>query len=59
MFINLVPAFTIVLATTLLGEHISLFKILSALIIILGVYLATRPENSHQNTLANQNQNHN
>ncbi len=54
MFINLVPVFTIVLATILLGENISVFNILSALIIIFGVYLATRPEKSDQDTLVNQ-----
>jgi drug/metabolite transporter (DMT)-like permease len=44
MFINLVPVFTIVLAATVLGEAISILKITSASLIILGVYLASKPE---------------
>jgi drug/metabolite transporter (DMT)-like permease len=44
MFINLVPVFTIFLAFTFLGEDISLLKIGCAILIIFGVYLASRPE---------------
>lgn len=44
MFINLVPVYTIILASTILEETISIFKILSAILIICGVYLASRPE---------------
>ncbi len=44
MFINLVPVYTIVLASAILGETISILKLLSAILIICGVYLASRPE---------------
>ena len=44
MFINLVPVFTIVLAGAILNETISLFKLICALVIIFGVFLASRPE---------------
>ncbi|HHV65094.1 MAG TPA: DMT family transporter [Peptococcaceae bacterium] len=44
MFVNLVPVHTIVLAAVILGEKISLLKLLMAFVIILGVYLAARPE---------------
>lgn len=40
VFINLVPAFTIIMAVAFLGESFSLFKLILAGIIILGVYLA-------------------
>jgi len=42
MFINLVPVFTILLATTILGEELSMIKIASAFLIIWGVYLASK-----------------
>lgn len=44
MFINLVPVFTIFLASAILGEEVSLLKIFGAMLIIFGVYLAARPE---------------
>lgn len=44
IFINLVPVFTIVLSLLILGESFSLFKFVSAGVIITGVYLTTRPE---------------
>lgn len=44
MFINLVPVFTILLASAILGEEISLLKIFGAMLILFGVYLAARPE---------------
>lgn len=44
IFINLVPVFTIVQAVFLLGEPFSWFKVASAVIVVAGVYLATRPE---------------
>lgn len=44
IFINLVPIFTIIQSVTILGESITLFKLLGAAIVITGVYLATRPE---------------
>lgn len=47
MFINLVPVYTIILAGTILEETISIFKFLSAILIICGVYLASRPEKSY------------
>jgi len=43
VFMNLVPAFAIVQSIIFLGESFSLVKACSALFIILGVYLATRP----------------
>lgn len=43
MFINLVPVFTIILAATILNETISIVKLGSALLIIGGVYLASKP----------------
>ncbi|HEY3424239.1 MAG TPA: DMT family transporter [Negativicutes bacterium] len=43
IFINLVPVFTIGQAVLILGESLSLMKILSAGIIISGVYLTIRP----------------
>lgn len=46
MFINLVPVFTILLASAILGETISMFKFLCGLMIICGVFLASRPEKS-------------
>lgn len=49
MFINLVPVFTIILATTILREEVSFLKLFSALLIISGVYLATRPEKIAKN----------
>jgi len=44
IFVNLVPIFTIVQSVLILGESFTLFKLVSALIIIVGVYLATRTE---------------
>lgn len=44
IFINLVPVFTIILSILILGENFSLFKLISAGIIITGVYLTSRPE---------------
>lgn len=44
IFVNLVPVFTITMSVLLLGEAFSLFKLMSAGIIISGVYLTTRPE---------------
>ncbi|QJW46130.1 DMT family transporter [bacterium BFN5] len=44
IFINLVPVFTIVQSIVILGEAFDLLKLISALIIISGVYLTTRPE---------------
>lgn len=44
MFINLVPVFTIFLASVILGESITIFKLVCALTIIAGVYLALKPE---------------
>ncbi len=49
MFINLVPVYTIILAAVILGETISIFKLLSAILIICGVYLASRPDRDHLN----------
>jgi len=46
IFINLVPVFTIVLSVLVLGESFSWFKLMSAGIIITGVYLTSRPEGS-------------
>ncbi|MPN31423.1 hypothetical protein SDC9_178897 [bioreactor metagenome] len=44
IFINLVPVFTIVQSVFILGEPFDWLKLVSALIIISGVYLTTRPE---------------
>ncbi|MCO1604216.1 DMT family transporter [Desulfosporosinus nitroreducens] len=44
VFINLVPIFTIIQSITILGESITLIKIVCAAIVIIGVYFATRPE---------------
>ena len=44
IFINLVPIFTIIQSVIILGESITLFKLMGAAIVISGVYLATRPE---------------
>ncbi|MEG6586242.1 DMT family transporter [Dendrosporobacter sp. 1207_IL3150] len=44
IFINLVPVFTIIQSVYILGEPFSLLKLLSAAIIISGVYLTTRPD---------------
>lgn len=44
IYINLVPIFTIIQSVTILGESITLFKLIGAAIVITGVYLATRPE---------------
>ncbi|MDR3585846.1 MAG: DMT family transporter [Desulfosporosinus sp.] len=43
-FINLVPIFTIIQSVTILGESITLIKLIGSAIVITGVYLATRPE---------------
>ena len=47
MFINLVPIFTIILAAVILGEIISMFNLFCGILIICGVYLASRPEKSY------------
>lgn len=44
MFINLVPVSTILLASVILGEEVTTLKVICAILIIFGVYLATRPE---------------
>lgn len=44
VFINLVPILTIVQSVLILGESITPVKLFCALIVISGVYLATRPE---------------
>ncbi|WP_088228335.1 DMT family transporter [Desulfosporosinus sp. FKB] len=44
IFVNLVPIFTIIQSVTILGESVTLFKLLGAAIVISGVYLTTRPE---------------
>lgn len=44
IFINLVPIFTIIQSVAILGESITLFKLIGAAIVISGVYLATRAE---------------
>jgi drug/metabolite transporter (DMT)-like permease len=44
IFVNLVPVFTIVQSVLILGEPFNTFKLLSAGIIITGVYLTTRPQ---------------
>ena len=41
-FVNLVPGFSIILSGIILGEEITMFKLLSGAIIISGVYLNTR-----------------
>lgn len=46
VFINLVPIFTIIQSVTILGESITLLKLICAAIVISGVYLATRPESN-------------
>lgn len=46
VFINLVPIFTIILSVTIIGESITLIKLMSAAIVLTGVYLATRPASS-------------
>lgn len=43
IFVNLVPVFTIVQSVIILGESFTLLKLAGAIIIISGVYLATRP----------------
>ncbi|MBP2638096.1 MAG: protein of unknown function transrane [Firmicutes bacterium] len=45
VFMNLVPVFAIVQSIVFLGEPFSLAKACSTLLIILGVYLTTRPAN--------------
>lgn len=47
MFINLVPVFTIILASTILHEEVNFYKVFGALLIIGGVYLATKPEKKY------------
>jgi len=47
VFINLVPIFTIIQSVTILGESITLIKLVCAAIVIIGVYLATRQESSN------------
>lgn len=44
IFINLVPIFTIIQSVTILGESITLVKLIAAGIVITGVYLATQPD---------------
>lgn len=53
IFINLVPIFTIIQSVAILGESITLFKLLGAAIVITGVYLATRPEVNRSNYWGN------
>jgi len=53
VFINLVPIFTIIQSVTILGESITLTKLLCATIVISGVFLATRQE-SRINSLKSQ-----
>lgn len=48
IFINLVPVFTIIQSVLFLGETFTLFKCISAGIIIVGVYLTTRPGPDHE-----------
>lgn len=48
VFINLVPIFTIIQSVTVLGESITLMKLIGAAIVISGVYLTTRPETSNK-----------
>lgn len=43
IFVNLVPVFTIVQSVLILGESFTLLKLAGAVIIISGVYFATRP----------------
>lgn len=43
IFVNLVPVFTIILSVAVLGESFGWFKLMSATIIIAGVYLTSRP----------------
>jgi len=51
-FINLVPVFSIILSGLILGEQITVFKLLSAAIIISGVYLNTRLKAAENPTMA-------
>lgn len=44
VFVNLVPVFTIALSLLILREPFSWFKLLSAAVIICGVYLTSRPD---------------
>jgi drug/metabolite transporter (DMT)-like permease len=44
VYINLVPAFTIIQSVAILGETVTILKLIGAAIIISGVYLAIRPE---------------
>ena len=44
VYINLVPVFTIIQSVVILGESVTLFKLIGAATIISGVYLAIRPE---------------
>lgn len=46
VFVNLVPVFTIVQSVLILGENFTLLKLAGAIVIISGVYLATRPSES-------------
>ncbi len=46
VFINLVPIFTIIQSVTILGESITLLKLICAAIVISGVYIATRQESN-------------
>lgn len=43
IFINLIPVFAIILSVIFLGESLGWVKVASALLIILGVYMTTRP----------------
>lgn len=47
IFVNLVPVFTIIQSVLILGEDFSLFKLAGAVVIISGVYLATRPADNN------------
>lgn len=44
VFINLVPVFSVILASIVLGEHVTLLQIVGMLVVLGGVYMAgTRP----------------
>lgn len=43
IFVNLIPVFAIILSVTFLGEGFGWIKLMSTLLIILGVYLTTKP----------------
>ncbi|MDF2546058.1 MAG: hypothetical protein K0R93_956 [Anaerosolibacter sp.] len=55
-FINLVPVFSIILSALILNERITGIKLLSAGIIITGVYLNTKLKNMSEGTLSKSNE---